>query len=254
MLAGDNADPLAVAQAFGADRLARDAVEHADQVGRGDDDAAVAPCDGIFVLEGDLETSAAVFVDALHYGVAAQEAFGRSALHVGDLAAKQQFAGGRGQGGSDRVFMGVAGPAHLAAEGDGLAGGVKDAVRFYLSAGARGFAGGGDRADLGAGFAADALHPFPACGTGDDDLVVADIGQSKREHWQIGDGKAGHLCFRVGAAHGVGIDHGQAGHGGDQQRLERVAAADFDRHHGGEAATEVSLHHPDRLCGEGGIG
>ena len=58
----------------------------------------------------------------------------------------------------------------------------------------------------------------------------------------------------IGAAHGVGVDHRQSGHRGYQKRLEGVAAADFDRHHRGEAAAEILFHHPHRLGGEGGIG
>ena len=66
---------------------------------------AVAPADGIFVLEGDLETRAAVVVDAFDHGVAAQEALGGAALDVGDLAAEQQFAVGCLQCCGNRILV-----------------------------------------------------------------------------------------------------------------------------------------------------
>ena len=82
----DDGHPLAVAQRLGADRVAGDGVEHADEVGRHDPRLAVEPAHRELVLEREREGVAAEVVEALDRRGAAQEALGGAPGDVVDLA------------------------------------------------------------------------------------------------------------------------------------------------------------------------
>ncbi len=60
---------------------------------------------------------------------------------------------------------------------------------------------------------------------------------------QIVDGEARHLRLGERAAHAVAVDHREVQHRGAHEGLDRVAAADLERHHGAELPPEVLLHH-----------
>ena len=107
----------------------------------------------------------------------------------------------------------------------------------------RGLAGRGDRAELDADLAADPLHPLPARHLLHDDFVAAHVAQAQRVHRQIADRKARHLRLGVGPPHGVGVHHRDPDLRRYQQRLQTVAPADLQGHHGAELAVEVLLHH-----------
>src|SRR5215207_3842965 len=79
-------DALAVADRLGPDRMARDALEYADQVRRHRDGLALAPGDNPFVLEREFQPGAAVVVDALDRDGAAQKAFRGPAGNIDHLA------------------------------------------------------------------------------------------------------------------------------------------------------------------------
>src|SRR5215471_5876041 len=83
----DHADALAVAQGLRADRVARDGIQDADEIGRHHAGLAVEPADRELVLECELEDRAAEIVEPVELRGAAQEALGRPAGHVADLAA-----------------------------------------------------------------------------------------------------------------------------------------------------------------------
>jgi len=69
--------------------------------------------------------------------------------------------------------------------------------------------------------------------------------EGQRVHLQIVDGEAGHLGFGECAPHAVAVHHGQVEHGRGHERLDGVAPADLERHHGVELPAEVLLHHGD---------
>jgi hypothetical protein len=101
--------PLAVAQPLGADRLARDAVEDADEVGRRHLDRIVAPGpDQELILEVEPVAPAAVVVEPVEVGGAAQVPLGRPPRHVGDLAAEEPAPALAGQHRLHRVLVAAA--------------------------------------------------------------------------------------------------------------------------------------------------
>src|SRR5262245_53129871 len=86
----DHADALAVAQGLRADRVAGDAVEHADQIRSHHAGLTVEPADREFVLEGQLEARAAIIVEPVELGGAPKEALGGPPGDVAYLAAEEQ--------------------------------------------------------------------------------------------------------------------------------------------------------------------
>src|SRR5205814_4484650 len=105
--------------------------------------------------------AAPVFVEALDRCGAAQEPLGRNAGDVDYLAAEQHLAARLVEHRCDWVDVVAPGGAHTGANADRLRGREVDAPLLDLGAGARGFAGRGDRAHLDADLAAGPLHPFP---------------------------------------------------------------------------------------------
>src|SRR5258708_3983968 len=75
----------------------------------------------------------------------------------------------------DEVFVPALRLAHPAADADRLRHGEVNAPLLDFGAGARGFAGGRDRAHLDADLAARPLHPFPARHLGHDRLDAARV-------------------------------------------------------------------------------
>src|SRR5262245_12142912 len=248
---GDHADALAVAQGLRADRVTGDTVEDADQVRRHHARPAVEPADGELVLEGQLEGLTAEVVESVELGGASEKSFGRAAGDVADLAAEHELTALGVDHRLDGVAMLTSRGLHRLAQADRLGRRVEDAALLDFFAGARRLAGGRDRADLDAGLAREALHPLPRRGAGDDDRVVANVRQRQGIHREVVNREAGHLRLGEGAAHAIGVDDGQAQHRGSHERLQRVAAADLERHDRVEVAAAVLLHHPhgarDRL-------
>src|SRR5438094_130012 len=249
-----NGHALAVAQRLGTDGIARDRVEHADQVRRRHARRAVEPADGELVLEGEGERVAAVRVQPLQRGGAAQKSLRRAARDVLHLAREEP----QPTLGVDHRLHGVAVlPArglHGLPQPHGLAGRIEDAALLHFLARAGRLARAGDGADGDARRAGQPLHPRPRLRARDDDGVVAHVGERERVHRQVVDREGGHLRLGEGAAHAVAVHHGQAEHGRGHERLDRVAAADLERHHGGEAPVQVLLHHPHRALDGARIG
>src|SRR6266404_1222401 len=249
-----NGHALAVAQRLGTDGIARDRVEHADQVRRRHARRAAEPADGELVLEGEGERVAAVRVQPLQRGGAAQKSLRRAARDVLHLAREEP----QPTLGVDHRLHGVAVlPArglHGLPQPHGLAGRIEDAALLHFLARAGRLARAGDGADGDARRAGQPLHPRPRLRARDDDGVVAHVGERERVHRQVVDREGGHLRLGEGAAHAVAVHHGQAEHGRGHERLDRVAAADLERHHGGEAPVQVLLHHPHRALDGARIG
>src|SRR5436190_13145614 len=111
-------DALAVAHRLGADRMTRDALEHADQVGRHRHRLAFAPGDDPFVLEREFQPGAAVVIDALDRDGAAQKAFRRSAGDIDHLAGEEPLAAFAFEQGCDRIGMQAIGFAYQPANPD----------------------------------------------------------------------------------------------------------------------------------------
>src|SRR5437660_686757 len=250
----DDGHALAVAQRLGTDGIARDRVEHADEVRRRHARRAVEPADGELVLEGEGERVAAVRVQPLQRGGAAQKSLRRAARDVLHLAREEP----QPTLGVDHRLHGVAVlPArglHGLPQPHGLAGRIEDAALLHFLARAGRLARAGDGADGDARRAGQPLHPRPRLRARDDDGVVAHVGERERVHRQVVDREGGHLRLGEGAAHAVAVHHGQAEHGRGHERLDRVAAADLERHHGGEAPVQVLLHHPHRALDGARIG
>src|SRR6266403_654334 len=249
-----NGHALTVAQRLGTDGIARDRVEHADQVRRRHARRAVEPADGELVLEGEGERVAAVRVQPLQRGGAAQKSLRRAARDVLHLAREEP----QPTLGVDHRLHGVAVlPArglHGLPQPHGLAGRIEDAALLHFLARAGRLARAGDGADGDARRAGQPLHPRPRLRARDDDGVVAHVGERERVHRQVVDREGGHLRLGEGAAHAVAVHHGQSEHGRGHERLDRVAAADLERHHGGEAPVQVLLHHPHRALDGARIG
>src|SRR6267143_3577370 len=250
----DDGHALAVAQRLGADGVARDRVEHADQVRRRHARRAVEPADGELVLEGEGERVAAVRVQPLQRGGAAQKSLRCAARDVLHLAREEP----QPPLGVDHRLHGVAVlPArglHGLPQPHRLGGRVEDAALLHFLARAGRLARARDGADGDARRAGQPLHPFPRLRARDDDGVVTHVGERERVHRQVVDCKGGHLRLGEGAAHAVAVHHGQAEHGRGHERLDRVAAADLERHHGGKAPVQVLLHHPHRALDRARIG
>src|SRR5882724_6309177 len=168
-------DALAVTHGLGADAVAVDAVEHADQVGRHRDRLIAAPGHDPFVLEGEFQPVAAIGIAAFDQRRAAQEAFGGATRDIDDLAGKQLLAALAFEQCGDRVVMAAVGCLDGAADANGLGRREMDAPVLDLAPGARRLAGGGDRAHLDADLSARALHPFPIRYLGDDGFDAARI-------------------------------------------------------------------------------
>ena len=81
--------PLPVAQALGVDRLRRFAVEHGDDVGHRRQYAVAVQGDQVLVLDLEHDGAAAVPVQTLDLGAAADEPARHAALDVGQLAGDQ---------------------------------------------------------------------------------------------------------------------------------------------------------------------
>src|SRR5256885_11794852 len=71
-----HADALAVAERLGADRLAGDGVDDADQIGRHDPRRAIEPAHGELVLKGELEALAPAVAETVEPRGSPQEALG----------------------------------------------------------------------------------------------------------------------------------------------------------------------------------
>src|SRR4051794_33116291 len=164
---GNHGDAHAVPDRLGAERIAGDRVENADQVRRHSQRLAVAPGNYPFVLKGEFEPPEAVFVQPFDDATAAQEALGGAARDIDDFAAEQLLAAGFVEDRGNRVFVAPHRLAHAAADPDRLGHREVDAPLLDLGAGARRFAGRGDRAHLDTDPATGALHPFPARDFGD---------------------------------------------------------------------------------------
>src|SRR5215469_13620329 len=78
----DHRHPHAIADRLGAEGVAADRVEYANQIGRHRDRGAVPPGDHPFVLEREFEPAAPVVVEAFDRCGAAQEPFGRTSGDV----------------------------------------------------------------------------------------------------------------------------------------------------------------------------
>ena len=187
----------------------------------------------------------AAVVEPFDRGGAAEEPFGGPPRDVVNLADEDLLSPLELEHRVDRIAVGVARGLHGAPDADRFRRRAEDRALLDLLARARRLAGGGDGADLHARLAADPLHPLPARGARDDHRVVADVGQRQRIHAEIVDGEARHLGFRKRAAHAVTVDDGQVHHRRRHERLDRVAAADLERHHRAELPVEVLLHHLD---------
>ena len=151
----------------------------------------------------------------------------------------------------DRVVVEALRLAHPPADADRLRHGEMDAPILDLAAGARRFAGRGDRAHLDADLAAGPLHPFPARRLRDDRLDAARVVERAGIGAQIADRDAGHLRLGIGAAHRVGIDDREPEMRRRHQRLDAVAAADLQRHDGAEFRRRIppGSRRRGRCCG-----
>ena len=136
--------------------------------------------------------------------------------------------------------------AHRGADGDRLGGRTMDAPALDFGAGARGFAGRGDRAVFDADLAADPLHPLPGRDLVHDRFQAAHVDRRQRTGRQVADRDAGHLRLRIGPAHHVGIDDRPVQMRRRHQRLDRIAAADLQRHDPSEVAAGMRLHQRHR--------
>jgi len=117
----DDRNAPAVADRLGAEGGARHGVEHADQIGRHRQWLAVAPGDDPFVLERDLDLGAAVLVEPIDDGAAAQIALGRAPGDIDDLAAEKQLALRLVEDRGDRVLVPALRRGDAAADADRLA-------------------------------------------------------------------------------------------------------------------------------------
>src|SRR6266480_3577676 len=242
---GQDAHTLAVAQRLGADGLAGGAVEHADEVGRHDARLAVEPADGELVLERELEGASPELVEPVERRRAPEEALGRPARDVADLALEEEHPVLGLDDGAARVAVGAPRRLDGLAEPDRLGRRVEDRALLDFLAGAGGLAGGRDRADLDARLARQTLHPLPRRRARHDHGVVANVGEREGVHAQVVDGEARHLRFGERAAHAVGVHDGQVEERRGHEGLDRVPAADLERHDGVETAPQILLHHRD---------
>src|SRR5437867_6050868 len=158
---GDDGHALAVAERLGADGVAGDGVEHADQVRRRHAHDAVEPADGELVLKREAEGVAAVRVQAVQRGGAPQEPLGRAPGDVLHLAGEEP----QPALGIDHRLDGIAVLAprrlHRPTQADRLGGRIEDAALLYFLAGARRLARARDGADGDAGGPRQPLHPLP---------------------------------------------------------------------------------------------
>src|SRR5947207_46183 len=222
-----NGHALAVAQRLGTDGIARDRVEHADQVRRRHARRAVEPADGELVLEGEGERVAAVRVQPLQRGGAAQKSLRRAARDVLHLAREEP----QPTLGVDHRLHGVAMlPArglHGLPQPHRLGGRIEDAALLHFLARAGRLARAGDGADGDARRAGEPLHPLPRLRARDDDGVVAHVGERERVHRQVVDREGGHLRRGVGAATAPGAQD----QGAERQRLDLGGADVAERGH-----------------------
>ena len=147
----------------------------------------------------------------------------------------------------DRVVAAAARLVHGAADADRPAGAVEDAVLLDLGAGA-----GPRQVAETAPISPSTLRAIRLihCGSAARGMITSVSRMSA-----IASGSAGRpamaklIIWASGKArtHRIGIDHGQAGHRRDHQRLQGVGAADLDRHHGAEPAVEMALQRQHRL-------
>src|SRR5258708_3702593 len=168
-------DTLAVADGLGADRMARDALKHADQVWRHSNGVALAPGDDPLVLEREFQPGTSIVIDTFDRDRAAQKAFRRPAGDIDHLAGEELPAAFAFEQRGDWVGMQAVGFAHQPADPDRSGGREMNAPILHLSARAGCLAGRGDRAHFDADFAACPLHPFPAWHPRDNRLDAARI-------------------------------------------------------------------------------
>src|SRR3989441_7319870 len=199
-----HAHALSVAERLGADRLTGDGGHDANEIGRHDPRPTVEPAHRELVLERQLEALLTMVTQPVDPRGPPQEALGRAAGHVGDLAAEQELAALGLDDRLDRVTMSATCRLDRLPQPDRLARGVEDPALLDLFARARRLAGRGDRADRHAGRTREALHPFPRRRLRDDDRVVAHVDEHERVHAEVVDGERRHLGFGERAAHGVG--------------------------------------------------
>src|SRR6516162_4722067 len=95
----------AIADRLGAKGLARDGVEHADQIGRHRQRHSIAPRHHPLVLERDLQLRAAILVEPVDRRAATQIALCRAAGDIDDLAAEKQLTLSFVEDRSDRVLV-----------------------------------------------------------------------------------------------------------------------------------------------------
>ncbi len=239
---GDHGDALAIADGLAADRLARHRIQHADQVGRHGKRLGVAMRHDPFVLEVDRHDRAAPIVQPVEPHHAAQKALGGAARDVDHLALVEQLARLDAEDRRHRVVMLALGLPHGVTDLDRLGRGAVDAPLLDLGAGARCLAGRRDRAELDADLAADPLHPLPGRHLVDHRFQPAHIDGGERTGIQITDRHRGHLRFGIGPAHHVGIDDRSLEMGRRHQRLDRISAADLERHDPAKFLADMLFH------------
>src|SRR6516164_2868246 len=235
----------AIADRLGAEGLARDGVENADQIGRHRERHFIAPRHYPLVLERDLEPRAAILVEPVDRRSAAQKPLGRAAGDIDDLAPEKHLTLCFVEDCGDRIGVMALSGAHSVANADRLRHREVDAPRLHLVPGARRFTGRGDRAHLDTDLAADPLHPLPARDLGHDRLDAARVVEHAGIRAQIAHRYTRHLRLGVGAAHRVGVDYREAEMGRRHQWLDAVAATDLERHDRAEFLAQQRLLDPD---------
>src|ERR1700682_3110000 len=170
-------DALAIANRLGADRMARDALKHADQVWRHRDGLAFAPGDDPFVRELEFQPGASIVIDALDRDRSAQKTLRHPAGDIDHLAGEQPLAALAFEQRGDWIGMQAVGFAHQPADPDRSGGREMNDPILHLPAGTGCLAGRGDRAHFDADLAACPLHPFPAWHFRDNRLDAARIVQ-----------------------------------------------------------------------------
>src|SRR5262249_27158410 len=142
---------LTVAQGLRADGLARDGVDHADEIRRHGAGPAIEPRHRELVLEGEPHGMATELVEAFDARRPAQKALGGAAVDALELAREEALPALARQHRLDGILMGAAGLPHCLADAERLGGGVEDAALLDLLARPRRLAGGGDGAHRDAG-------------------------------------------------------------------------------------------------------
>src|SRR6185503_2695205 len=107
------------------------------------------------------EPAAAVVVEPIDNGSAAQKPLGRPPRDIDDFAAEQLFALRLVEDRGNGIFVAPHRLLDPPADADRLRHGEVDAPFLDLAACTRGFAGRGDRAHLDADLAARPFHPTP---------------------------------------------------------------------------------------------